>query len=152
MNVLIPIDGSDQALQTIAMAGKFLNRQISLIYLLTVKPPMEAFPWCTLEDVLQTQRDLERAKFRADIAGLKVQNTAHVFFDSPSFAICNYANRIKANLIVIGTHGYQGFAKFLIGSVTRQVLEKSTQPVIMVRNDKSNAVRINNLENASLAL
>jgi nucleotide-binding universal stress UspA family protein len=44
------------------------------------------------------------------------------------------ADEKKADLIVVGTHGYTGLRKFLLGSVASEVAHKATQPVLLVRN------------------
>ena len=54
-------------------------------------------------------------------------------FDSPSDAIVRYAKSASIDLIVMGTHGRRGSEKFLLGSVTAEVVAKSTHPVITIR-------------------
>lgn len=51
-----------------------------------------------------------------------------------SEVVCAVADEIKADLIVMGTHGYTGLRKFLLGSVASEVAHHATQPVLLVRN------------------
>jgi len=45
--------------------------------------------------------------------------------------IINYANVEKADMIIIGTHGYKGLDKILIGSTADQVIKKAQCPVLL---------------------
>jgi nucleotide-binding universal stress UspA family protein len=51
---------------------------------------------------------------------------------SPSDAILQTGRRLKAGLIVMGTHGLGGFQKLLLGSTTEQVLRQTEWPVLVV--------------------
>lgn len=48
-------------------------------------------------------------------------------------AILRAADELKADLIVMGTHGRTGLGRMLIGSVTEQVLRRAACPVYVVR-------------------
>jgi nucleotide-binding universal stress UspA family protein len=50
----------------------------------------------------------------------------------PSEAILQTSRRLKASLIVMGTHGLGGFRKFLLGSTTEQVLRRTDCPILAV--------------------
>lgn len=44
------------------------------------------------------------------------------------------ADEVKADLIVMGTHGHTGLRKFLLGSVAEDVAQQARQPILLVRN------------------
>lgn len=54
-----------------------------------------------------------------------------------SEVIREVADETKVDLIVMGTHGYTGLRKFLLGSVASEVAHKATQPVLLVRNPEA---------------
>ncbi len=43
-----------------------------------------------------------------------------------------HANRLPADIIVMGTHGRSGFQRIVLGSVTEKILRKSSVPVVTV--------------------
>lgn len=57
--------------------------------------------------------------------------------DTASHGIIEEAEKWKADLIVIGTHGRTGFSHFLMGSVAEHVARKSACPVLIVPNKES---------------
>lgn len=44
--------------------------------------------------------------------------------------IANYADRINADLIVMGTHGRKGFARFINGSISEDIVNHSNKNII----------------------
>jgi hypothetical protein len=49
----------------------------------------------------------------------------------PAHEILACADRISADLIVMGTHGRSQIGRFLLGSVTQEVLEHTVRPVLV---------------------
>jgi nucleotide-binding universal stress UspA family protein len=56
----------------------------------------------------------------------------HVILDAPSLAIVSLASVLQASLIVIGSHGLHGFARWLLGSVAEGVVRQAECPVLVV--------------------
>jgi nucleotide-binding universal stress UspA family protein len=52
----------------------------------------------------------------------------------PAQAIVEYATRERIDLIVLGTHGRQGLAHFVMGSVAEKVVRTAPCPVLTVRH------------------
>ena len=52
---------------------------------------------------------------------------------NPALEIVEYATDIRADLIVIGTHGRTGVSRFLMGSVAEHVVRTAPCPVLVVR-------------------
>ncbi len=46
--------------------------------------------------------------------------------------ICNLADRVRAHLVIIGSHGRRGFRRALLGSVAERVARFAKRPVLIV--------------------
>jgi nucleotide-binding universal stress UspA family protein len=57
----------------------------------------------------------------------------HVCVDSPAEEIAQLASDLEADLVVVGTHGYRGMRRLLLGSVAESVVRLSPAPVLVVR-------------------
>jgi nucleotide-binding universal stress UspA family protein len=57
----------------------------------------------------------------------------HVFGDSPANEILGAARKVKADLIVMASHGRKGIEALLLGSETQKVLARTQVPVLVVR-------------------
>ncbi|MGH8094541.1 MAG: universal stress protein [Chthoniobacterales bacterium] len=53
----------------------------------------------------------------------------------PAEAICQAAERFKADVICLGSHGRSGLAKTFLGSVAQGVMTASKRPVLVVREE-----------------
>lgn len=67
----------------------------------------------------------------AKAAGVRV--TARLVDGNPREALPRAARRIRADLLVVGTHGRTGLRKLLLGSVAGRVVATASCPVLTVR-------------------
>ncbi|ARG97690.1 universal stress protein [Legionella micdadei] len=51
--------------------------------------------------------------------------------------IVTAAQSLRADLLVIGTHGRKGFSRLFLGSVAEKVIRTATMPVLLVREQKT---------------
>ena len=61
------------------------------------------------------------------------QLTLHVRVGSPDVQIAQLANDLGADLIVVGTHGREGFSRLFLGSVAESLVRKAPCPVLTYR-------------------
>ncbi|HEX2873396.1 MAG TPA: universal stress protein [Polyangiaceae bacterium] len=61
-----------------------------------------------------------------------VRIIAHVVVDVPSFGLAQLASQLEADLLVVGSHGRHGFARFFLGSVSEGALRTATCPVLVI--------------------
>lgn len=59
--------------------------------------------------------------------------TALLTSSTPARAILAYASDVRADLIIVGTHGRGGLAEFFLGSVAQKVVRSAPCPVLTVR-------------------
>lgn len=69
----------------------------------------------------------------AEIAGsIDRECQCHVVLGAPAGAICEAAQKLGADLIVMGTHGRTGIAHVFLGSVAERTLRHAPCPVLAV--------------------
>jgi nucleotide-binding universal stress UspA family protein len=134
--ILFPVDFSDRcrgaAHYAEALAGRFGSRLILLHVLETTIGQPGDLDFGGLA-VLQMEDRLTRAQqlidtFLAD--ELKYSNVERrLETGDPARMIVRIAKEEKADLIMLPTHGYGGFRRFILGSVTSKVLHDAECPV-----------------------
>ena len=67
-----------------------------------------------------------------DTKGVKVD--VHLLDGVPYVEITHAARELKADLVVIGTHGRTGLAHLLLGSVAERVVRTCEAPVLTIRS------------------
>ncbi len=73
-----------------------------------------------------------------DAVGLEIRRV-HARGNSAADVILEYAKKQDINLIVMGTHGYRGLKKVLLGSTALEVIHGAPCDVLTVNADKVNA-------------
>lgn len=151
MKILIPVDGSDQAIHAIQTASRMLDKsaaRVSLLYVRVPAPPEVA--WLPADDPETTNTILDRARKAATEAGLTVEKSDFTNHIDAADAICQYAQETDMEMIIMGSHGYHGLEKFLLGSVSEKVFRKSPIPVVVMKNTNNDRVEISHFEKANL--
>jgi nucleotide-binding universal stress UspA family protein len=67
-----------------------------------------------------------------ELAKAEIRVFGHVLVDTPSLGISRLASELEADLIVIGTHGLHGVARWLLGSVAEGVVRQAPCPILVV--------------------
>lgn len=76
--------------------------------------------------------DGQLATFPSSPASAPVRVFGHVIIDTPSLALTRVASQLEANLLVIGSHGLHGVARWLLGSVAEAVVRQASCPVLVI--------------------
>ena len=143
--ILVSLDGgkaSELALGQAARLAKSLGSELVLLHVvpnLWVPPAYEAlmFDVGSRQELDAKMREEGQAilkKAEVCAQGLKVKT---VLRDSGDMriapAILEVAKAEQADLIALGTHGYSGFDRLLLGSVAEAVVHHAPVPVLVVR-------------------
>ena len=140
--ILVALDfsrHSERALDWAADLARRLGASLDLVHAYHVALPMGppaqvAVPprfWSDLRDAAEAQ--LERAAARLHERGLEC--TSHLSPLPPARAIVETADRIGADLIVMGTRGATGLEHVLLGSVAERTVRAAHCPVLTVKGD-----------------
>ena len=145
--ILCPIDFSDfsrRALDHAAAIAKWYDAAVTMFHVCAIVPTAAYAPGSPdLPSMVLTERDrdelLEAMKrFAAVDAGSPVQ--FEIGEGNAVAEILAKANAMRADLIVMGTHGRSGFERLVLGSVTEKVLRKAACPVLTVPRQAAGAV------------
>jgi nucleotide-binding universal stress UspA family protein len=137
-SILCPVDLSKQSGQALLWASAIAHYRGAELTVLSVLEPLLAQAAgirlgvdLTRTEVKPALREFVEATLPEGVhraSQLRIEVTA----GDPSEAILQTGRRLKAGLIVMGTHGLGGFRKLILGSTTEQVLRRTEWPVLAV--------------------
>jgi len=145
-NILIPLDGNPDHEQVIPIAASLASIFSAAVHLVTAVHTRDTLsgeraalstllPSTTsalLDLAHQSAGDyLQHPMTLLQNAGISV--TAHAQRGEPAQIIARTAEEIKADLIVLGTHGKAGMDAFWEGSITPKIARQTPVPMLLVR-------------------
>jgi nucleotide-binding universal stress UspA family protein len=137
--MLCPVDfskGSEGALQKAEELARALGAEIELLHVYQIPvlampdAPLTVSPSFVADITDRAERALKPLAERVRAHGLTA--TTHLTEGVSADVIVRRAQELGAELIVMGTHGYGGFRRFLLGSTAERVVRTSTVPVLTV--------------------
>ena len=137
-SILCAVDFSEQSRRALRWASAIAQHRGAELTVLSVVEPLLAQAAGIRLGVDLAREDAEPAlrEFVDAIVPEGVRQASHLRMEvtvgDTSEAILQTARRLKAGLIVMGTHGLGGFQKLLLGSTTEQVLRRTEWPVLAV--------------------
>jgi nucleotide-binding universal stress UspA family protein len=141
--ILVPTDFSDTARCALAHAINLARKFDGEIHLLHVAEiPTPAIPDLPLDiiDIVEEKgiADLDELvnSFDMDLPEITRVVRAGIPSKPPADVILEYAKDLDADVLVIGTHGRRGARRFLLGSVTEEVVRRAMCPVLTIRKQK----------------
>jgi universal stress protein A len=161
--ILVPIDFSEHSKKTVSYATAFASQYNATVQLLHVFeiPDYAATPYGRRSQTcnqMKSQVDAAEQEARENLtafenqllnAGVKVEAYVRVGF--PFDEIVQMANHFDVDLIIVGSHGYTGMTRLLLGSTAERVVERAPCPVLVVkerrrqREEKRTGAEGNNL-------
>ena len=152
MKILLATDGSDcskEAAKSIAtrpLADGTRIKIISVIEMpLSVVPETWILPDGYYDEIERVSRERASAaveEVRSAIAethGDKVEIETEVVGGAPKVVIPDVAEAWGADLVVVGSHGYRGLERFLLGSVSMSVAQHVHCSIEIVRGPAASA-------------
>lgn len=133
--IVVPVDFSEASQNALLTAVKMAG-DVSKLRVIHVLPPLEAISpavvWGDLSDQSRIEAVTEFAsQFLATHGAEGASFTVRV--GSPAIEITDYATEVKADLIVVSSHGYHGVKRFLLGSVAESVIRHAHCAVLVLR-------------------
>jgi nucleotide-binding universal stress UspA family protein len=150
MKILLAVDGSEAGLAAVEEAARTPWSEGSTVRIVSVTDipfptqqwamPMPTSSYEEWERIFE-ERSVENtaqamARF-GEIAGARTEATARTLKGDPKIAILDEAERWGADLIVVGTHGYNALERLWLGSVSRAVASHAKCSVEIARRRKA---------------
>jgi nucleotide-binding universal stress UspA family protein len=126
--ILVPLDGSELARRALPYAASLARRhgaRLILLHAYAAQPRnTDADPELDMVKGLST--------LAHDLRQQGVQVQTWLSYDESGPAIVQTATDLKADLLVMSTHGRSGLSQLLFGSVTAYVVRHTSLPVVLV--------------------
>lgn len=133
--LLLATDGSESAEAAIQEAiniSKVCSSRLYVLSVVEVNPEYEALaPKIVEKAETQTKDHLDSVKKKAEKEGISCEIIAHQG-EEPYRFIVDEARNIKADMIVMGSHGRTGIKRLMMGSVTARVIGHAPCKVLVV--------------------
>ena len=134
--ILVGYDGSAAARKAFDAALELAAKHGAELYVLSVARPPEVADDVETEAVIENSRQYHRrmlAELKSSVAATGVKTHFEVAVGHPAEQIIYDADRQGADLIVVGDRGRSNLARFLLGSVSKQVVQHAARAVMVVR-------------------
>jgi nucleotide-binding universal stress UspA family protein len=141
MKILVPVDGSANALRAVDYVVRNIAelKEAPQLLLLNVQRNVAQgnvklfIDQETINDYCREQgmAALQAARAALDAAGLPYQY--HISIGSTAEAIVQYAQDQQADQIVMGRKGLGGLQSLLLGTVVKKVLQLADCPVVLIK-------------------
>ncbi|EFO81530.1 UspA domain-containing protein [Oscillochloris trichoides DG-6] len=140
--ILVPLDGSPMSEQALTLAVRLAQSHSADVHLVHVHSPYTTTP-ITIEGLPVIDEELrslaathELTYLRQLAASLPISDHEPIIarLEGPiAFALNRYCYDIGADLVVLTTHGRNGFTQLWIGSVAESLLRSLHIPLLMLR-------------------
>jgi nucleotide-binding universal stress UspA family protein len=136
--ILVPTDMSDFSVEAVRYASLlqgWLGSRVTLLYADETHFPIDVLDTPLgyyLDEAPQEKAELQERLRRFAVDHMRGADEVLIVQDTPARAIVRTAKEMRADLIIMGTHGRTGWRRALLGSVTENVLHETDCPVLTV--------------------
>ncbi|MFK8060681.1 MAG: universal stress protein [Polaribacter sp.] len=141
--ILVPIDFSKPSEYASKMAAKIAKKTKATVYLIhLIELPKGVVDmgagsrFSIPESMLYLRKVREKVlQFKEGVFDKNTQVEYFIKLNTPFEGIQKYADKIDADLIIMGSKGHSEFEELMIGSNTEKVVRSSKRPVIVVKKE-----------------
>jgi nucleotide-binding universal stress UspA family protein len=136
--ILVAHDGSKTSDKALKKAVELATGLDASLTVLTVVPDLYLTELSDMDRQRITAALTEEAKqamekIRVSLSAKPIETKTIMRQGLPAEKILETAQKMKVDLLVVGSHGRHGARKFLLGSVSSKVVDYSTCPVLVVK-------------------
>ena len=148
--ILVPLDGSALAEQALEQAKRVVQSTGAALEVVHVLAPMASWELQLLygadrsADSIAIERAEEARAYLDTICQRlrvsQVEASAELYSGEAAESILNATEMDRIDMIVMSTHGYGGYTRWVYGSVANKVLHRTTCPLLLTRGRQMEAV------------
>ncbi len=136
--ILVAHDGSKSSDKALKRAVEFAVKFNASLTVLSVIPELYLTEIAEadkqkISNSLSKETTEAMEKIRKSLSGKSIEVKTLVRQGDPAEKILETAQKMKADVIVTGSHGRHGTKKFLMGSVSSKIVDYSKCPVFVVK-------------------
>lgn len=140
MKILISVDLSEATQRVLQVAGRItqaLSGEAWVLHVAEAEPDFvgyDAGPEVVRDQVAREYRDEHRQvqKYADDLRDGGIEATALLIRGPIVETVLKEAERLDADLLIVGSHGFGAVYDLLVGSVSRGILKEADIPVLVV--------------------
>jgi nucleotide-binding universal stress UspA family protein len=136
--ILVAHDGSKISDKALKRAVEIAVGTEASLTVLSVVPELYLTELSDLDrqrimEALTDETKITMEKVRVSLSGKAIETKTIVRQGHAAEKILETAQKMKIDLLVVGSHGRHGARKFLLGSISSKVVDHSTCPVLVVK-------------------
>jgi nucleotide-binding universal stress UspA family protein len=133
--VVVPVDFAESSADAISTALELVSNPAGVHVMHVLLPLDYMSPGMVFDTGSEKSRMEATTKYCAEFLKKHgftgVQST--ICLGDPGHEVTEYATKVKADLIVIPSHGYHGVKRLVLGSVAEKVIRHADCPVLVLR-------------------
>jgi nucleotide-binding universal stress UspA family protein len=146
MSILVATDFAPCSKTAVALAAALARRMREPLMLFhAVEPPSIEVPGmptgAAWESDLVRAAEVAIAREASDFRQQGIATESRVVMGTPAHAILEVAGELRANMIVVGSHGRKRAGQLFLGSVAESVVRGSSCPVLVARDTEADLDR-----------
>ena len=137
--ILVAVDASNHAIRVIGMAARMSRAMpgadVHVVHVFRtgrLDRPRLGAP-ASNADLVEEAKEHLAHYVRTLKKSCRASITGHLEMGDPAHEVLRLVGAVDADLLVVGTHDYVGFERFLLGSVAETLMRKAGCPVLVVR-------------------
>ena len=136
--ILVPIQFSrrlpDAELELVRELARANRAKVLLLHVVPLSTAVAADASFAAQYYIEAQKDAERKLRKIANSKLKKLDVEIVVeVSSPATMIVKQAAKLRADLVIMATHGRTGLKRYLLGSVAEQVVARCPCPLLTIR-------------------
>lgn len=135
-SILTPIEFDDSSLVAVGLARQIATDKEATVHLLHVAQRLPAFGEPDISEDRDSPEEKKARVMLSEIARQHLTGVKHEIHSASASpralakAVVQTATEVRADLIILSTHGRKGLSRFILGNVAEEVVRTAPCPVL----------------------